>query len=181
MFAMAKESNEAPLAAELKSIAGLKVKIAEPLARYTSMKIGGPADYFIEVENDAALTSLLAAPATARNEIFLLGNGSNVLISDRGVRGAVIHLAGEFKQIEWREEAKTALRKSGRRMRLRNWYGSGAQRICRFGVCRRDSRHGRRCFIHERGGLRFRIRESRRSGRGDERRRRADSFVARAK
>ena len=56
---MATANNDAPLAAELKLIAGLTVKIAEPLARYTSMKIGGPADYFIEVENDAALANLL--------------------------------------------------------------------------------------------------------------------------
>ena len=35
--------------------------------------------------------------------LCLLGNGSNVLISDRGVRGAVIHLTGEFKKIEWRD------------------------------------------------------------------------------
>ena len=59
MFAMAPANYDAPLAAELKLIAGLTVKIAEPLARYTSMKIGGPADYFIEVENEAALANLL--------------------------------------------------------------------------------------------------------------------------
>ncbi len=107
MFAMATANNDAPLAAELKSIAGLTVKIAEPLARYTSMKIGGPADYFIEVENDAALANLLGALSRHRENFCLLGNGSNVLISDRGVRGAVIHLAGEFKQAQWREEDET--------------------------------------------------------------------------
>ena len=61
MFAMATANYDAPLAVELKLIAGLTVKIAEPLARYTSMKIGGPADYFIEVENEAALANLLSA------------------------------------------------------------------------------------------------------------------------
>ena len=101
-------NNDAPLAAELKLIAGLTVKIAEPLARYTSMKIGGPADYFIEVENDAALANLLGVLSRHQENFCLLGNGSNVLISDRGVRGAVIHLAGEFKQAQWREEDETA-------------------------------------------------------------------------
>jgi UDP-N-acetylmuramate dehydrogenase len=102
---MSKESKDSPLAGELSAISGVTVKIAEPLARYTSMKIGGPADYFIEVTHDAALTSLLRVLERNRVEFCLLGNGSNVLISDRGVRGAVIRLAGEFKAVEWRDPA----------------------------------------------------------------------------
>ena len=106
--AMATASNDSPLAAELKSISGLRVKVAEPLARYTSMKIGGPADYFVEPANDAALSNLLRVLHRHGESFCLLGNGSNVLISDRGVRGAVIRLAGEFKSAEWREEGETA-------------------------------------------------------------------------
>ena len=101
---MAKESKDSPLAEELSSIPGLKLKLAEPLARYTSMKVGGPADYFIEVVHDAALADLLRAFERHRSDFCLLGNGSNVLISDRGVRGAVLRLAGEFKRLQWREE-----------------------------------------------------------------------------
>src|SRR5918996_3873242 len=103
LFAMAKEMINPQLVRELKQITGLVVKIDEPLARYTSIKIGGPADYFIEVENDAALASLLRLLHQHAMSFCLLGNGSNVLISDRGVRGVVIRLAGEFKKIEWRE------------------------------------------------------------------------------
>jgi UDP-N-acetylmuramate dehydrogenase len=104
MLAMTKESNATPLARELQVISGASVKISEPLARYTSMKVGGPADFFIEVKNTAALTGVLRTLIRYRTIFFLLGNGSNVLISDRGVRGAVIHLAGAFKQAEWRQE-----------------------------------------------------------------------------
>ena len=93
-----------PLARELQVITGARVKVSEPLARYTSMKVGGPADFFIEVENAATLTGVLRTLNQYRTSFFLLGNGSNVLISDRGVRGAVIHLAGAFKQVEWRQE-----------------------------------------------------------------------------
>ena len=178
---MATANNDAPLAAELKLIAGLTVKIAEPLARYTSMKIGGPADYFIEVENDAALANLLGVLSRHQENFCLLGNGSNVLISDRGVRGAVIHLAGEFKQAQWREEDETARLNVGAACAVAQLVrASGAQRLLRFGICRRDSRQCRRCFIHERGSVRFRVRESRRSGRGDDAARRAASFGARA-
>ena len=106
MFAMAKESKESPLAQELKGMSGLRVKIDEPLSRYTSIKIGGPADYFIEVETDAALANLLRTLHERGMSFWLLGNGSNVLISDRGVRGAVIRLAGEFKKVQWREEGE---------------------------------------------------------------------------
>lgn len=101
MFAMAKESNDPPLAQELTALAGVTVKIAEPLARYTSIKIGGPADYYIEVQNDAALAGVLKALDRRKVSFSLLGNGSNVLISDRGLRGAVIRLAGEFKRAQW--------------------------------------------------------------------------------
>ena len=106
MVPMIQESNETALAQELQLISGVKIKVSEPLARYTSMKVGGPADFFIEVENAAALTRVLRTLNRYGTNFCLLGNGSNVLISDRGLRGAVIHLAGEFKQVEWREEGE---------------------------------------------------------------------------
>jgi len=96
--------SDAGLLEKLSMIAGLKVKSDEPLARYTSMKIGGPADYFIEAQDDAALRQVLPLIRRHGAALCLLGNGSNVLISDRGVRGAVIRLAGIFKRVEWRED-----------------------------------------------------------------------------
>jgi UDP-N-acetylmuramate dehydrogenase len=113
MLAMATVNHDSPLAAELKLISGLTIKIGAPLARYTSMKIGGPADYFIEAENDAAMVRLLQILHRHGERFCLLGNGSNVLISDHGVRGAVIHLAGEFKKAQWHEAGATAQVKVG--------------------------------------------------------------------
>ncbi|MDZ4347515.1 MAG: UDP-N-acetylmuramate dehydrogenase [Candidatus Binatia bacterium] len=106
LLTMTTPTYDSPLARELKEIPGLRVKLAEPLARYASMKIGGPADYFIEVESGAALAQLLPLLKRHRTPICFLGNGSNVLISDRGVRGAVIRLAGDFKRAEWKEEGE---------------------------------------------------------------------------
>ncbi len=107
MFAMAVANDDSPLVRELRSLPGLRLKRAEPLARYTSMKIGGPADYFIEVENGAALAEVLALLQRHHLPVCLLGNGSNVLVSDRGVRGAVLHLSGEFKKVVWYEDGES--------------------------------------------------------------------------
>ncbi|HYA29932.1 MAG TPA: UDP-N-acetylmuramate dehydrogenase [Acidobacteriota bacterium] len=100
---MARANDESPLALALREISGLTLKMTEPLARYTSMKIGGPADYFIELHNRVALVAVLPLLRRFGTPICLLGNGSNVLVSDRGVRGAVLHLAGEFKKVDWQE------------------------------------------------------------------------------
>jgi UDP-N-acetylmuramate dehydrogenase len=88
---------------ELKLIPGLKVKVHEPLARYTSIKVGGPADCFLEIENHQALHQALGALKGRKIPFCIMGNGSNLLVSDFGVRGAVIRLGREFKQIEWHE------------------------------------------------------------------------------
>ncbi|HEY1268269.1 MAG TPA: UDP-N-acetylmuramate dehydrogenase [Candidatus Binatia bacterium] len=92
----------------LLAIRGLKVKQNEPLARYTTMKIGGPADYFLEVDARPALAQALKVLSEHRVPFCLLGKGSNVLVSDRGVRGAVIRLGEDFKRAAWREEAGRA-------------------------------------------------------------------------
>jgi UDP-N-acetylmuramate dehydrogenase len=97
-------NDTAALPSALQKISGLRVKIAEPLARYTSMKIGGPADCFVEVETEAALVELMTTLNRDGSHFSLLGNGSNVLISDLGVRGVVIRLSGEFKRVEWRDQ-----------------------------------------------------------------------------
>jgi UDP-N-acetylmuramate dehydrogenase len=104
MFAMKAKPDETALLQELRSIPGLKVKVSEPLARYTSMKIGGPADFFVEVGNQAALSQLLSFLSQHGMPSCLLGNGSNVLISDFGVEGVVVHLGGDFKRAEWHDQ-----------------------------------------------------------------------------
>src|SRR3990172_7614734 len=108
-FAFCNKMAEPSLAEELKRIAGLKVKLDEPLARYTTFKIGGPADYFLDVESRQALIEVLRLLTRDKVPFHLLGKGSNVLVSDRGVRGAVIRLGGEFKRVEWREEGDAVL------------------------------------------------------------------------
>jgi UDP-N-acetylmuramate dehydrogenase len=96
----------APLAQELLLIPGLKLKLNEPLARYTSIKIGGPADLFLEIPTTSALAQSLRLLNQHHTPFLLLGKGSNVLISDRGVRGAVLRLGGDFRRAEWRAQKR---------------------------------------------------------------------------
>jgi UDP-N-acetylmuramate dehydrogenase len=113
MLAMTQQSDETPLARELELITGVRIKVSEPLARHTSMKVGGPADFFIDVDKLSAMPRVLKTLNRYQTDFCLLGNGSNVLVSDRGVRGAVLHPAGEFKRIEWCPEDKIAWVKVG--------------------------------------------------------------------
>ncbi|MCX7668495.1 MAG: UDP-N-acetylenolpyruvoylglucosamine reductase, partial [Anaerolineae bacterium] len=69
---------------------GITVAVAEPLARHTTFHIGGPADLYA-VADDIARLERLAETAVAHAIPFtVLGGGSNVLVSDRGIRGLVI-------------------------------------------------------------------------------------------
>lgn len=104
--AMTKEPAATSLAEELKLVTGTRVRVAEPLARYTSIKVGGPADYFLEVADHAALGQVLRVLHRYGMPFFPLGKGSNVLISDRGVRSAVIRLGSEFNKLDWVEEGE---------------------------------------------------------------------------
>lgn len=65
------------------------------LAPYTTVKIGGPADIFIHTKNSSEFSNVLtfcrdATHGVSTNPITIIGNGSNVLISDSGIRGIVI-------------------------------------------------------------------------------------------
>ena len=70
-----------------------------PMKDHTSFKIGGPADFFISVNNTDELKSAISLCKEMDIPYMILGNGSNLLVSDEGIRGAVIRLDGEFKSI----------------------------------------------------------------------------------
>jgi UDP-N-acetylmuramate dehydrogenase len=76
----------------LKTICPGRVEPRKPLGPLTTLKIGGPADWFINVEGEKELKPLLQLLAEREIPWKVLGQGSNLLISDQGVRGAVLHL-----------------------------------------------------------------------------------------
>ena len=66
----------------------------EPMRAHTTFKIGGEADVFIIPASPAALISAVKKCAELEIPYFILGNGSNLLVSDGGIEGAVISLSG---------------------------------------------------------------------------------------
>ena len=81
---------------ELKAHFGARLETARPLADLTSFQIGGPADLFVTVESDAELMTAMAAAHRHEIPAMCLGAGTNLLVSDRGVRGLVVKLGDSF-------------------------------------------------------------------------------------
>ena len=79
---------------------GCKILQNEPLSGHSSFKIGGAADFFIEIPNEAALMEFLKIARAGGVKYFVLGGGTNVLFDDAGYRGAIIKLAGDFEKFE---------------------------------------------------------------------------------
>ena len=71
-----------------------------PLARLTTVRTGGPADWFARPRDEAALLGLLAWAAEEGLALGVIGSGSNLLVADAGFRGLAIKLDGELAAIE---------------------------------------------------------------------------------
>ncbi len=74
----------------LKAVLGETLRENEPLARHITYRIGGPADFFFKAQDEAETVALLKICRERNIPILLIGNGSNMLISDKGWRGIAI-------------------------------------------------------------------------------------------
>ncbi len=90
--------------------AGVTVQDDAPLAKRTWWRTGGTADGFATLRTDAELRAASDVCASLGVPLFPLGNASNLLVSDRGVRGLVVRLAGELAHVE---RTSTGLRLGG--------------------------------------------------------------------
>lgn len=91
--------NKSDIIYNLANILGCEASKDEPMNKHTSFKIGGTADTYIKVDTLSKLSAILKECKESDIKYTLLGNGSNVLVSDDGIRGVVIRLAGDFRQI----------------------------------------------------------------------------------
>ena len=72
---------------------------AELMSRHTTFRIGGPADFFLVPENADEIRKIIAVCKEKNVPYFILGNGSNLLVSDKGYQGVVVQLYRNFGQI----------------------------------------------------------------------------------
>ncbi len=79
---------------------GVKTVRDEPLARFTTMRVGGPADLYAVAHNGFELRGLIRFARSRTIPLTLLGRGSDTVISDRGVRGLVVHVRAEGSRID---------------------------------------------------------------------------------
>ena len=85
----------AQIAAELAAMVSAETVIrrAEPLAKHTTLRVGGPADVYVEPASEDDLAGIVAFCGGRGAEFFILGRGSNLLVRDGGFRGIVICLS----------------------------------------------------------------------------------------
>lgn len=91
-----------------------QILVDEKMSAHTTFRVGGEADIFVEINTSVELQkvfALLKSEGFTRlgKDFYLLGNGSNVLVSDSGVRGVVLHLSKEYGKIVLEEQSDTRL------------------------------------------------------------------------
>lgn len=101
---------------------GCTILREEPMSRHTTFQIGGPADRFVTVETEAQLSGILKALRQENIPWLVLGNGSNLLVSDLGIRGTVLYLSGDLKEIKLLPDGKT----------IRAGAGASLASVCAF-------------------------------------------------
>ena len=67
--------------------------------KHTTFRVGGPAEVFVTVENSKQLEKIIKYLNLVERPYFILGNGSNLLVGDKGYRGVIIRLGGDFNHL----------------------------------------------------------------------------------
>lgn len=89
---------------EIKQIFKGKISLNEKLAPFTTFRIGGVADYYVEPADAGDILSIIKYLKKKDVPYYVMGNGSNVLISDEGIRGVVINLESGFGYLKHEDE-----------------------------------------------------------------------------
>ncbi len=85
-------------------VGGEQVLTEEPMKKHTTFRIGGPADFLVLPQTLQEIAEVTALCRKEGQPWYVIGNGSNLLVGDKGVRGVVIQLLRNFNEIEVRGE-----------------------------------------------------------------------------
>jgi UDP-N-acetylmuramate--alanine ligase len=91
------------IAEKLRAIVGetAEVRLYEPLSKHTTLRVGGPAQFWVEPQSEKAFAELIRFCRNENLPLFAMGRGSNLLVRDGGIRGVVAHpRGGDFDKIE---------------------------------------------------------------------------------
>lgn len=83
-----------------------RLRTDEPMSRHTTFRVGGPADYYVEAETEAELSEVLALCRRQEVPCYVVGNGSNLLVGDKGYRGVIVALGKRFSGVGKAGEGK---------------------------------------------------------------------------
>lgn len=84
------------------------IKLNEPMEKHTTFRIGGPADYFVTPNTKEQIQAVISCCRKYSMPYYIIGNGSNLLVSDNGYRGVVIQIYKSMNKIEVGENCITA-------------------------------------------------------------------------
>ncbi len=84
----------------IKIIDETRVLIDEPMKRHTTFRVGGCADFFVMTRSAKEIQDVLSLCEQENMPYYILGNGSNLLVSDKGYRGLILQIFKEMNQIE---------------------------------------------------------------------------------
>ncbi|OGS21362.1 MAG: UDP-N-acetylenolpyruvoylglucosamine reductase [Elusimicrobia bacterium RIFOXYA2_FULL_40_6] len=92
---------------------GFDIKFDEPLSKHTTFRTGGPAAAYLEAKSVEDVQNALAIAEADNFHVLFIGVGSNVLFSDNGFDGVVIRLKEKFGELEFIEQEKSFILKTG--------------------------------------------------------------------
>lgn len=75
-----------------KMIEESRILVDEPMSKHTTFRVGGPADYFIEAKSAEEIENIILLCKERQVPYYILGNGSNLLVGDKGYRGVIIQI-----------------------------------------------------------------------------------------
>lgn len=117
-------------------VASDRILVDEPMSKHTTFRVGGPADIYISICDKKELVDIISYLKSVQTDYYIIGNGSNLLVSDEGYRGVILELGSGFDNLSITSE-------SGKNVRIKATAGTLLSKLAAF------------AYKNELGGLEF--------------------------